>query len=65
MPSKSTLKRKPGETKSEYIQRLMSNKTMLREYPRRDQRYAVANSYWRQYGASRKSKKSYRKSKKS
>jgi len=50
MPSKSTLKRKPGETKSEYLQGLMDNKTMLREYPRRDQRYAVANSYWRQYG---------------
>lgn len=58
MPSKSTLKRKPGETKSEYIQRLMSNKTMQKEYKQRDQRYAVANSYWRQYGASKKSKKS-------
>ena len=58
MPSKATLKRKPGETKSEYVSRLMKNKTMQREYKNPKQRYAVANSYWRQYGASRKSKKS-------
>lgn len=48
MPSKSTLKKKPGETRSEYLQRLMGNKTMQREYKDTKQRAAVAYSYYRQ-----------------
>ena len=63
MPSKSTLKRKPGETRSEYVSRLMSNKTMQKEYPNQKQRAAVAYSYWRQNTNKSKSK-SKRKSKK-
>lgn len=35
MPSKSTLKKKPRETRSEYVGRLMGNKTMQREYNER------------------------------
>lgn len=58
MPSKATLKRKPGETKSEYVSRLMGNKTMQREYRDTKQRAAVAYSYWRSQGKSRKTKKS-------
>jgi hypothetical protein len=59
MPSKSTLKRKPGETRSEYVSRLMRNKTMQKEYPEQKQRAAVAYSYWKQQTKS-KSKKSKR-----
>ena len=33
MPSKSTLKKKPGENKSEYVSRLMKNKTMQNVTP--------------------------------
>lgn len=56
MPSKSTLKRKPGETRSEYVSRLMGNKTMQKEYPEQKQRAAVAYSYWRQTTNKTKSK---------
>lgn len=51
MPTKSTLKKKLGETKSEYVQRLMKNKTMRKEYKDPKQRVAVAYSYWRKYGS--------------
>jgi len=64
MPSKTTLKKKPGETKSEYVSRLMKNKTMQREYKDPKQRAAVAYSYWRQSTNKSKSK-SKSKSKKS
>jgi hypothetical protein len=56
MPSKSTLKKKPGETRSEYVSRLMSNKTMQKEYPKQKQRVAVAYSYWKQAANKSKSK---------
>ena len=56
MPSKSILKRKPGETKSEYVSRLMGNKTMQREYKDPKQRAAVAYSYYRQSTNKSKSK---------
>jgi hypothetical protein len=56
MPSKSTLKKKPGETKSEYVSRLMKNKTMQKEYKDPKQRVAVAYSYWRQSTNKSKSK---------
>lgn len=56
MPSKSTLKRKPGETKSEYVSRLMKNKTMQKEYKDPKQRVAVAHSYLRQSTNKSKSK---------
>ena len=39
-------KPKDDEKKSEFIERFMSNKRMIKEYPR-DQRYAIALSQWR------------------
>lgn len=56
MPSKATLKKKPRETQSEYVARLMGNKTMQREYKDPKQRAAVAYSYWRQSTNKSKSK---------
>jgi len=61
MPSKTTLKRKPGETRSEYVSRLMGNKTMQKEYPEQKQRAAVAYFYWKQ--TTNKSKSKSKKSK--
>jgi len=56
MPSKGTLKKKPRETKSEYVSHLMKNKTMQKEYKDPKQRVAVAYSYWRQSTNKSKSK---------
>lgn len=36
--------RTPSETKQEYLQRCMGDKTMVREYPDNKQRYAVCIS---------------------
>lgn len=35
------------ETKNEYVSRFMSNDRMQKEYPKMDQRLAVAYSTWR------------------
>lgn len=53
-------KPKKDEKQQEYIQRFMSDKNMLKEFPRRDQRYQVQMTTWRN-----KDKKSKQPSKKS
>jgi len=56
MPSKATLKRKPGKTRSKYVSRLVKNKTMQKKYKDPKQRVAVAHSYLRQSTNKSKSK---------
>lgn len=36
-----------GESKQEFISRFMSSDAMQKEYPKQDQRLAVAHSKWR------------------
>jgi len=35
------------ETKQEFIERCMSNDTMVKEYPNKGQRYAICLTQWR------------------
>jgi hypothetical protein len=37
---------KQGESKEDYIERFMGSAEANRDYPKRSQRYAVANSLW-------------------
>ena len=39
-------KRTPIETKEKFMQRCMSNPTMVKEYPDKDQRLAVCAKQW-------------------
>ena len=39
----------PNETKSEFIERFMGSAEANRDYPDRAQRFAVANSMWKNH----------------
>ena len=41
-------KPKIGEDQAGFIQRCMSTKTMIEEYPRQDQRLAVCYTQWKE-----------------
>lgn len=49
MSSKTLVELYPnkGESKEDFIKRFMSDKDMNQEYPTKEQRYAVALSYWK------------------
>jgi len=39
-----------GESKEDFIKRFMSSNEANKDYPDQKQRYAVAMSFWKEYG---------------
>jgi hypothetical protein len=50
-------KPKKGETKYKFLSRFMSDNTMNKEFPDIKQRYAVANTQWKNKKSNKRKKK--------